>query len=364
MKENCLQCGACLPTDANFCPACGSASGERSSRALTPKNLTTILVVAALLFAFAWMTQSSLAGKKPTITYDELLEQETTAERSELARLRSVIQEQPDDLSAWRALRDELRTLVGGDAPNRGSYQLEYMEALAKILALDQEDYETLLEYADFSFNQKVFDKSVAFYESYIAKRPDDLSAQARYASALTFLSEYDRAIAVLESVLKKDPQHFQAMAFLSVTHSQKGDIASSLLIGEEALALAPSDEARARFGSFVASLRSKQASQPANVQAAIAYLTQHPITQTKFVSADLKAGNVLELYFRDFPMHAMPDVAKQKFYSELKQRLVSGEGQSISVVHFIDARSGSQLDTLRLQGTSAPTSANGEKAP
>ena len=108
---------------------------------------------------------------------------------------------------------------------------------------------------ADIYFNNKSFKDSMKHYQRYLKLKPEDHQARGRYASALTFLSRFDEAVSELKSVIKKDPHNFHAYAYLSITYSQMKKMKEAHKAGNKALELAPSEEARNRFASYLVSI-------------------------------------------------------------------------------------------------------------
>lgn len=216
---------------------------------------------------------------------------------------------------------------------------------------------------ADVSFDQRAFTKSKDFYERYLKIEPNNLGARARYASTLTFLGEYENAVSQLDTVLKTDPKNFPAMAYLAITFAQKGEVAKAKEIGTKALSLAPSEEARARFSSFMSALdqggvqgvspaRGAVASEVAGVvgvEGFIAKVRANPVAGPKLVAHEDSKNGDLKLVFKDFPMDKMPPFAKEKFFGSLKQAAEAAKLDSIATISFIDVASGSTMDQISL---------------
>jgi tetratricopeptide (TPR) repeat protein len=215
---------------------------------------------------------------------------------------------------------------------------------------------------ADVSFDQKAFTKALDFYERYLSVEPTDLGARSRYASTLTFLGRYDDSVRELGKVLTDDPQNFPAMAYLAITYAQKGEIIKAKAIGSDALKMAPSEDARARFSSFVASLDQAavgDASQPVTAQqdkslglgGFVKAVQSNPVAGPKFRGYEQAGPSTLRLKFKDFPMGQMPPFAKQKFFTGLKESLAKNNLAEISMIEFIDATSGEIIERLKVQG-------------
>ena len=87
---------------------------------------------------------------------------------------------------------------------------LEAIDALRAILRIDAKDRYALVNLADISFQQQIFNKSVEYYEKYLALAPEDSNARARYGSSLSFLGKHDQAVASIVAA-PRDQSHRRA---------------------------------------------------------------------------------------------------------------------------------------------------------
>lgn len=364
---SCQRCGASISSSMRFCPACG-----RRLISATPKRYGVVVLTAAVLFGVSLGIKYGLHWKRGDVKPTEHIEtaREEPDTDPELTALRSDLERSPQDLGTLRAmaglLGDKLRNRP--DAPP--ALVFEAIDVLSRILAVSPEDPDALLMMGDVSFDQKAFVKAVEFYERYLKLMPKDLGATARYASTLTFLGRYDDSIKQLDSILQRDPKNFPAMAYLAITYAQKGELSRAKELGTQALEIAPSDEARARFSGFVDSLAKQQVGQPAGNAASpqrsqptqaveagkvggvagfIAQLKANPIAGPKFVSYDDTTPGVLKLLFREFPMGQMPPFAKEKFFTTLKNSAAASGIAAGSTLVFVDASSGAEMERLGL---------------
>jgi tetratricopeptide (TPR) repeat protein len=248
----------------------------------------------------------------------------------------------------------------------------EAIDVYGKILQREPNDPTALVMMADVSFDQKAFTKALDFYERYLAIDPKDLGARARYASTLTFLGRYDDSISELGKVLESDPNNFPAMAYLAITYAQKGETSKAKAVGADALNLAPSDDARARFASFVSSLgdadkdvaqvkprdsqvepRESQVEQKGEtgINGFIQSIKANPVAGVKFKSYEYAPNGTITLKFADFPMAQMPPFAKEKFFTGLKQALIKNGLRDVREIAFIDAATGEVMDRVGVGG-------------
>jgi tetratricopeptide (TPR) repeat protein len=376
----CARCGVSNVAGAKFCSACGRdllrKSVIQTVLGLSGMQALTLLSTVALVFGSAYGLQSynhfRRGVQKPTEVYQPPANggqppaghpgpSAPIKDDPELSALRAAAEKEPQDLPKLRAfaagLADRLRS--NPQAPPQLAF--DAIDTLSRILQVLPEDPESLVMMADVSFDQRAFNKALEFYQRYLKLQPDDAGARARYASTLTFLGKYDDSIRELDGILAKDPKNFPAMAYLAITYAQQGKMDKAKELGATALSIAPTEEARARFSAFVTSLDSAENKGPAEelprgqtasqgVPVIIAAIQNNPIAGQKFVRFEDKDPAVLRLYFKDFPMQAMPPFAKEKFYSGIRAKVKEAQVPTLKEIQFLDADSGLEMDRLAIE--------------
>jgi len=346
-----------------FCCGCGKRLVSRSKG-----YLPTAVGIAGLLLVSALGLQLGVRGsrEKPAphrtgVTQPSNQQAPTEAESPQLAAMRQEVEKAPEDLSKLKMFAGMLGDALRSNPGASPALVFEAIDVFGRILQREPNDPTALVMMADVSFDQRAFTKALDFYERYLKIDPGDLGARSRYASTLTFLGRYDESIRELDSVLKTDPKNFPAMAYLAITYAQKGDISQAKKIGGSALQMAPSDEARARFSSFVASLEtgaeSETKSGGAQAQSSgLAGFEQalrgNPVAGPKFVRIEADSTDTLKLIYRDFPMSQMPPFAKEKFLGGVKAALLQNKLQAITKVEFTDAASRAVMESLAVEAS------------
>jgi tetratricopeptide (TPR) repeat protein len=348
----CPRCQTAQNESSHFCAACGWDLGKAYLRySLGMRSAAVVLVAATVLWGGASFLTNQHAGNKPTQAY--VPPEAQPVQDQTLNPLREAAQSRPDDIMALRNFADALVTKIRSTEKPDTGLLFEAMEVLAKILSVNPQEAPALLALADISFNQQVFDKAVTYYERYLALAPGDHPVRARMASALTFLGKADLALKELQAILAQSPNDFHALAYTSITHAQTGNSSEALKWGEKALAAAPSIEARDRFGEFLTSLKTSAAApetkmtseQLPPLAAFEKSIRNNPVAGPKFVRLQAE-GQILRLYFKEFPMSAMPEVARQKFIGGLQSKLKELKLSVYNQLEFIDADTGSKLAT------------------
>lgn len=337
----CPKCRSHLATEANFCAECGFSVATTKS-VLGTRHYLLILLLTAALFIFAWSIQQHFGGEPPTKSYAEVMgEGGITAPVD--AELRDSL---PKDIVALNALAIELELSLGKSEQQDPKALIKYGYILEALLEKTPNDPDLLLKNANFSFNHQSFGKSATLLRRYLEIKPDDWKVKAQLASALTFTNQLDEAIAILRQVIAHDPKTFHGYAYLAIALSQQGEREAAISAGDTALTLAPSAEARDRFAKFLATI--KQEPMAADEEAIVAFISKHPIAGSKFLRSSMESG-ALSLFFKDFPMSAMPAFAKEKFFGEIKSQARSVELKVVKQIVFVDEESGSAMDTLQL---------------
>lgn len=354
----CGNCGGSLSGSMRFCPACGKRVSARSTR-----YYVMALGVTGLVFGTAFGLRALVKGdrKMPTPARGgtAVAHIEKQSDDPQLVAMRKEVEASPEDLSKLRVFAGMLGDKLRSNPSAPPELVFEAIDTLGKILKAQPNDPGALVMMADVSFDQKAFTKALDFYERYLKIDGDDLGARSRYASTLTFLGRYDDSIKELNKVLSKDPKNFPAMAYLSITYAQSGNIPRAKELGATALSFAPSDDARARFSAFVSSLDqanaggSSSSNQPrkaeSGVDGFVNAVRANPVAGPKFVKAESDDEGALKLVFNNFPMAQMPPFAKEKFFSGLKSAAERNNLADVRFLSFIDAQSGQEMERLEL---------------
>jgi tetratricopeptide (TPR) repeat protein len=229
---------------------------------LLMNNPLRIVIFPILLVGIGyglWEFQHSLIGDPPTEHFTPPQQgmqghgDMTTSYRDpDIERLRKATEIRPKSRETWMALVEKLREKANEGVILRQQAALEIIDALSRVLEIDENDTEAILMIADISFEQQALEKALTFYERYLALQPEDDKTRARYASTLTFLGRADEAKAELEEILKRNPESFQANAFLALAYAQMGDTEAMQNQGAKAIALAPNEEAKQRITQFL----------------------------------------------------------------------------------------------------------------
>jgi tetratricopeptide (TPR) repeat protein len=350
----------------------------RSSAQLSPRSLGVIAFFAAILFSVGWTSQEAFIGKAPTEAFQAKNEAPaSTSQKIEshtgeaavtlsdaLQKLKSAALENPENKEAWLIYVTALGEEVKAD-PSKRDLVFEALEALRRIIDIDPKDKDALLMMAEISFQQQAFSKSAEFYKKYLELAPEDLDIRARYASSLTFVKDFPKAIQELEQIIAKQSDHFQALAYLSVAYSEKGDLNQARLYGERALKAAPNDEARTRLSKFIDSIGKSStpnrgtipqssttdgsAKLPPAGEAIVSLIKNNPVAGPKVIGGEMKGDDTVQINLNDFPMDSMPPFVRDKFVSKIREQAFSNNSEIKKIVLF-DQVSGKVLQVIQPQ--------------
>lgn len=371
-EKYCGNCGAQLAASAKYCSQCGTKLGRTQAEYQAPLRSTsfifTVIGVSILVCVIGWNWSSSIGGPKPGMSHSEwVAKMNPELQDPALDRLREAVKAAPDDSGAWKALGHNIFSKITAMEQPPNQLVFEFIDVLREILAREPNDRFALLAMADVSLNQQIFPKAVEYFERYLAVFGDDDQVRARYASALAFVGRSDEAVQELQGILQRDPGNFQAKAYLAVTFAQAGDREQALKRAEEALALAPNEDARARIGVFVESLKDGSLSMPpprdsqatakstgqsqdentaeniSKINAMSAFIKANNVSGPKFIDAQVN-GNLLRLKFQDFPMDKMPPFIRERFVASVKVKAKEIFGEVLGKIEFIDSRNDTVL--------------------
>lgn len=363
----CNNCGTAVTETMKFCSGCGRRLAARSKGYLVSGVGAAVALfgVAIGLQFLAREGRVRPAAHPSSASQGQHTEAPVSSESPQLAAMRREVEQAPEDLNKLKVFAGMLGDTLRSNPNASPQLVFEAIDVFGRILQREPNDPGALVMMADVSFDQKAFTKALDFYERYLTVEPQDLGARSRYASTLTFLGRYDDSVAELGKVLKSDPQNFPAMAYLAITYAQKGEVSKAKAIGNDALKMAPSEDARARFSSFVSSLdenavsSSAQPAVPASakeqasngVAGFIQTVSSNPVAGPKFAGYEQSGPSTIRLKFTNFPMAQMPPFAKQKFFTGLKEALVQNNLSEVEQLEFVDGTSGAVMERLKVRG-------------
>ena len=368
----CRFCGETLLHSDNFCRRCGKAvktTSPKRLRALVAASVgTTVVLVIVAMYGTSIIQRANGSSVKPKASSHEnpherakeggvpSVSEVALAKDPAMSQLLERARSAPQDPEPWRALGRALLTEIAA-APSSTEIQFDALDIFSYLLTISPDDPLALRALGDLCFDQRLFPKSLSYYERYLKLNPQDHEIRSRRASTLTFVGRADEAVSELTDVVKHQPDAFQPLAYLSIALSQKGDISQARIVGEQALAKAPSAEARERFQQFLSGLTAAQEvkteakEMPQQISEGSTWLVSlrdtiknNPIAGPKFDDLSFSSSDkAVTLLFSNFPMEGMPPFARTKFISSITNSIPADSAGSLI---FRDKESGRVMHT------------------
>ncbi len=387
----CPQCGKPTIDGANFCTACGArlsldgknpASSEERAAPPRGRTLPTIarlsgpgiivlslyLAVGLGLWVFVLKTEpatppvSGNTGQQATTGGSALPENHPQVSLPEevAARITALADQAnaaPEDAQAWRRLAEVQFRASQLDA----SYRSAALASYRKLFELDPTHLDALRGLGNVYYDLEEYQRSIEFYERYLAIEPDDPSVHTDLATMYLYTGQADRAIAAYRAVLAERPDFFQAHFNLGIAYQTKGlpELAAAALHKARGLTdntdiHARIDQLAARFADTAASAPAAAVSKPRNTgirQAVESLFRSHEMMGPKIVRIEWPADGEANIFFRNFPMAGMPRPVRDNFREKLRVQLsalqkTTGNGERLRLA-LIDADTGDVMETI-----------------
>ncbi len=311
------------------------------------------IVVASVFVGLPIYLQGNLSGQKPEVPYDTYIRDQNRVENftTRLTELSQLAETSPKDVKIWREFANELaKTVYSSNTKGSQGLVIELLDALRHILDLEPNDAEALLSMANLNYNFQVFDKAAQYFAAYLKVNKDDAEARATYGSVLSFLGEYDEAEKELVYTISQNPNLFLPRANLAISFALAGNRDKAKKAEKEALPFAADKIMRDKFSVFLEEILNPKPQTAKSIEAgplpktptdpALAGLDSdirsNPIAGPKFVYAKME-GDTLLLNFANFPMAAMPPIAKEKFLGSIRESITKNKLTKVKRLKFID---------------------------
>lgn len=203
-----------------------------------------------------------------------------------------------------------------------------YISSLKNLININPNSSEAMLKLADLSFDKQLFDVAEAYYQEYLKLQPEDLIVQAKLASSLTFQNKLLEGEELLRKIIKKNPDDFKNLTFLAINLMQQERKKEAVELIQKAINLAQDEKVKEKLGGFLRKLQT-----PEWIVALANNLSANPMVGSKLLDIQVEE-NKLKLYLSDFPMQAMPDIARNKFLANIKSQV----DKKIKIIEFLDA--------------------------
>ena len=320
----CSNCGATTPRNSRFCIECGHDLRDSGNLWLGASILTLVAVLAFGGYRFGY--------------FDDLIGKEETPQQQTQTSTPQFDQDQPVDDQHMQELKKaasdgdpaKMMALVDHQIDS-ARFHRGYLGQAALVLERLLSDYPThayaLRKVGNIYYQLGNAEKAALFYERYLALHPEDANAHVDLGTVYLQLGDPPSAIAQYEHALRLFPDFYNAHFNLAFTYEQLGKEELQAYHTKEA------EEIDARIGRQLApeiELAKIPEAAPSSslvnaesqdAQTLEAFFRNHSIIGPKMRGFRVNGG-VAILLVENFPMEAMPPVAKQAFEKKLMDQL------------------------------------------
>jgi cytochrome c-type biogenesis protein CcmH/NrfG len=371
----CPQCGTQALPRAKFCSECGTALGGAPAPRARPRSTAGFAVFGGLLLTGlgiwaailspdppppplgatrAGGTAGGGAAAQPQQPRTVPLPEEITKMVADLA---AKAASRPDDLPLWVHLGEVYSRTGQFDA----SYYPKALAAYEHVLAREPKHAEAIRGKANVHYDRNEPKEAIPLFERYLALRGEDASVRTDLATMHFYDGDTEKAIAMYKAVLAKDPGFVQAHYNLAAAYHAQGDVPGALAELRTARGLASDERVRQQIDQMVARLSGAPAGDVPTASPAAERtpfqdtvereLRGHQIVGPRITAIRWTAPGTAEVRVREFPMTAMPPMARAAFDKRMVGYLneanaahpVTGE-RAITIV---DATTGEAMATI-----------------
>jgi tetratricopeptide (TPR) repeat protein len=293
-----------------------------------------------------------------------------------LAELTAKAEAAPESVEDWQNLTRALyRASVLND-----TFQAGALEALEKLLELDDANLEGLRIAGNLSYDRGEFEEAEKNFHAFLKLSPDDVGVITDLGSSQLFRGAVEEAVTSYREAVELDPTFLQAWFNLGIALQRTGDVpgAQEALTKAEELAEAPEQKAFIREaiaaaggapqglppnhpptgGTGSGPAGQAASATPAQSNASTDFQRQaqqllfdHSIVGPKVTEIDWEGAAQARVLLKQFPMDRMPVVMLNRFKSRINEALAKlAEEQSITEptrLDLVDADSGTVMDKL-----------------
>ncbi len=374
----CPECGTPVQPGASFCVNCGqplsAAAPPRRGRLRVPPAFAAVfigVVVAGLVAAGILVRRHNQDQARQQAASDSSnlppghpqIELPAKA-REFISKLEAQAKKRPQDLALWNRLGIVALRASFFDQ----SYYKLAAEAYGHVLQLDPENLEALRGIGNLNYDRQKYDEAIAAYEHYLKHKPDDPEVQTDLGTMYLYTGNADQALKRYKKALSIRPDFFDAYFNMGVAYGAMDDPADARAALNQAMKLAPDQDARTRVTSLLAKLsvgsppaapsgatpdQTGGSSAPANsFQGQIESVVRGlPFAGPKVQSVKWDSNTKATVLMNDFPMEAMPPFARQKFLGDLASGIEEAKKtyhvQGPFELQIADAATGHVMETV-----------------
>lgn len=321
-ERQCPSCSAASPRRARFCIECGHDLRDPGNLWLAASLVTLFAVLVFGAYRYGYL--EALFPKEETV--------QAQATTPQFAEDQPVDDQHMLELKAAAAEGDPVKMMALVDHQiDSARFHRGYLAQAALVLERLLSDYPThayaLRKTGNIYYQLGNAEKAALYYERYLALHPEDANAHVDLGTVYLQLGDPPSAIAQYEHAIQLFPDFYNAHFNLAFTYEQLGNEQLQMFHREKA------DAIDARVGRQLAP-ELEHAKIPAtapsgslagpdsnDAQTLENFFRNHSIIGPKMRGFRVNGG-VAILLVENFPMEAMPPVAKQAFEKRLMDQL------------------------------------------
>ncbi len=346
----CPSCGAERQPGANFCHACGFGFGQAGD-ARKPASGAPLWTVAAVALGaaavFVIVKFVFMGSPMSTPAVSEVGHQ--TDSPAELSDLEA--RAQGGDPAAVMDLAEAQIRLAARDE----DYLFKAAQTLEGLLQRFPDHGYALRLAGNVYFNLGLAQKSVAYYQRYLALHPRDANVRVDLGTQLLALERFEEAVEQYQEALRLFPNFYNASYNLSIAYSRMGQNERAAEARNQAedidrqygRLLAPQVDAP-RLPSTAVSNNDATAAPSGPFASLESFFRNHPVVGPKVDDFKSEAEKAI-LIVRNFPMNAMPEVMLTSFEEKIRNQLNAVEADQ-ATLEIRDAANGEVMATYKKQ--------------
>ena len=299
------------------------------------KQLLTIILLSACLGYGAILASKKLEGGPK----GDFIKEPRNAFAARALELYQAVEKSPDDLKL-RTLLAETLVAQGFAAPS-AEIVIKGLEQYKKVLKVDKKNKDALLSLARASMDLGVRDTAKIYYKKYLSFYPEDEKAQIDLALIEFASGDKDKGFTMVDEVIKVHPELFSSHMAKLLMHMENKDeqkiidkqFAAAANVAKSADEIKQLEEVKLLLGSNAATpLIASTAEKLSLEDRLVGFVKNHPILGGKLESYKFQKPCLLEVSLANFPLNAMPEMAKKSLEAKFKALFEDGAACEVKI--------------------------------
>ncbi|MBL7662354.1 hypothetical protein JNK13_06350 [bacterium] len=291
-----------------------------------------LLLISTFCGFFLWLGLNQLGRYLALPKETRLLNRQISDFKTSISRVEAT------DLSQ-RSLEQELELA-------KSKLELGFMEKSPEGIMAGLKEYKAVLErspenpealqaLAKTSVRIGILDQAIGFYERYLEIKPEDKLTHVDYVLALLQAGNSQLARVEIDQIVAEDPSFYPALVANALVYRGEEKFAEAIREITKSLDYAPEDKKKsieAIRAKFQQEYREFETEVNAPVETRLErFFKAHSIIGPKLEKLEWPKQGRLIVYVKDFPVEAMPVVAKDLLAAKVKE-VVGSSGATVTL--------------------------------